>query len=314
MPFFNNYDPSSFGWTANTGIVPFVYRGVNFYNGVHAKTVLLFQALIDDLVTSGAIPSPFNQADGYWGYENREIRNGTTTSFHAYGTAIDIDAVHNGFSSAGVLDTVFDVGKCNAIARKYLCEWGGGWTSPKDPMHFEVHGSPDEVDQLVAGLGGQQSDLESWMASNEDAVKAIVQSVVNDAVSKINANLHKELSTDSIIGSAAFGPNFRNAVKDSAGGAINDNLAKIAGAVGKQLPAQTPVDASGVAGAVQASLAPVLTAQQTAVLAGVAKMLDAFYTRLESSFVAGQLASAPDLGAAIAAVGQSATDLGKKLQ
>jgi hypothetical protein len=328
MPAWGNYDPSSFGWTPNADIVQYSWGGVTFYNGVTRRVKLLFDALLTELVASGTVPSPFVQSDGYWGYEFREITGGGGTSFHGYGLALDVNAVHNGYSAAGVLDTNFDAAKAGSIARKYLCEWGGGWTSPKDPMHFEVHGTPAEVDALVASLGPGTTDLEGWMATNEDAVRAIVTGVVNDKVMPVvnttNARVGKlvhamargtqagvAVDDESMPTPPYSTPNQLAKARDEIAAVrkdVNDLQKAVAG-----LAAPT-VDASGIAGAVQALLQPVVEKAATDTQQGTAKMLDALLATLENDLLAGKVTDAPDVGAALVDAGTKITALGKRFQ
>lgn len=75
-----------------------------------------------------------------WSYENRVVRGELVDkSNHAYGLAIDINALSN------VLGTTGDIPV--EVALQWEIEggdWGGDWSRP-DPMHFETHLTPDEI-------------------------------------------------------------------------------------------------------------------------------------------------------------------------
>ncbi|HWC14101.1 MAG TPA: M15 family metallopeptidase [Actinomycetota bacterium] len=75
-----------------------------------------------------------------WSYENRLVRGAVEgKSNHAFGIAIDVNALSNVLGTAG--DMPVDV------VRQWELEggdWGGDWARP-DPMHFETHLTPEEI-------------------------------------------------------------------------------------------------------------------------------------------------------------------------
>jgi hypothetical protein len=75
-----------------------------------------------------------------WSYENRGVRGlETFKSNHAFGLAIDVNALTN------VLGTTGDMPE--EVVRQWEAEggeWGGDWSRP-DPMHFETHFTPQEI-------------------------------------------------------------------------------------------------------------------------------------------------------------------------
>jgi Putative peptidoglycan-binding domain-containing protein len=149
MPHFNNYHPETFGWTDSPHkehIVNYSFNGVDFVGGVHKSTVGIWNLLLNELVNKYHYPLIAGEC---WGWSYRNIRNGTVKSFHAFGTAIDINASHNGFSPSGAIvpHTMPDI--MGTIARKYYCEWGGSWRKPKDNMHIEYHGTEAEIPSLI---------------------------------------------------------------------------------------------------------------------------------------------------------------------
>ena len=95
---------------------------------------------------------------GCWGWADRPIKGSTTTSNHASGTAIDLNApAHPQGVSAGKTFTRSQISAVSAILARYhgLIVWGGSWDLPDtDGMHFEgAHGStPEQVTALAATL------------------------------------------------------------------------------------------------------------------------------------------------------------------
>lgn len=74
-----------------------------------------------------------------WSYENRDVRGAGAKSSHAFGIAVDINALANPLGTTG--DVPEDV------VRQWEAEggeWGGDWTR-SDPMHFETHLTPKEI-------------------------------------------------------------------------------------------------------------------------------------------------------------------------
>jgi len=74
-----------------------------------------------------------------WSYLNRDIRGGGGKSNHAFGLAVDINALSNPVGTAGDMPPEV-VSQWKAEGG----EWGGDWSRP-DPMHFETHLTPDEI-------------------------------------------------------------------------------------------------------------------------------------------------------------------------
>ena len=74
-----------------------------------------------------------------WSYINRNVRGGNVKSSHAFGIAIDINALANPLGTAGDMP--------DEVVRQWEAEggdWGGDWSRP-DPMHFETHLTPAEI-------------------------------------------------------------------------------------------------------------------------------------------------------------------------
>lgn len=74
-----------------------------------------------------------------WGYANRDIRGGTSKSYHAWGLALDVNATIN---PMGPRATKFPETATRALAHKYGLRWGLDYKGArKDAMHFEFIGS-----------------------------------------------------------------------------------------------------------------------------------------------------------------------------
>lgn len=74
-----------------------------------------------------------------WSYLNRDVRGATSKSNHAYGLAIDINALANVLGTSGNMPM--------EVVEQWEIEggdWGGDWSRP-DPMHFETHLTPKEI-------------------------------------------------------------------------------------------------------------------------------------------------------------------------
>lgn len=74
-----------------------------------------------------------------WSYSNRDIRGAESKSNHAFGIALDVNALSN------VLGTTGDM-PAEVVAQWEIegGDWGGDWDRP-DPMHFETQLTPKEI-------------------------------------------------------------------------------------------------------------------------------------------------------------------------
>ena len=74
-----------------------------------------------------------------WSYENRAVRGEENKSNHAFGLAVDVNALANPLGTVGDMP--------EEVVRQWEAEggeWGGDWSRP-DPMHFETHLTPKEI-------------------------------------------------------------------------------------------------------------------------------------------------------------------------
>jgi hypothetical protein len=154
MPYPNSNHPDQWGWQHGDAadIVPFSYGGHIFYNGVARGTERLFKLALDTIIPR--IPGGIYQAndqpspdDGTWGYEDRISRNSSAISFHAFGLALDINAVQNPNATdvppASPYRLPQNTGDLlDAACGQGMFRFGGDWG---DWMHIEIHGSPSEV-------------------------------------------------------------------------------------------------------------------------------------------------------------------------
>jgi D-alanyl-D-alanine carboxypeptidase-like protein len=94
----------------------------------------IFEARAPEYAASIASGTPDD-----WSYGNRAIRGETTKSNHAFGLAIDINALSNVLGTAGDMPV--------EVVEEWELEggaWGGHFSRP-DPMHFETHLTPEEI-------------------------------------------------------------------------------------------------------------------------------------------------------------------------
>jgi hypothetical protein len=118
---------------------------------VHKKVAYIFTAFINELVERGYSLDNDQQRDD-WGYACRKIKNSTSWSNHAWGLAVDINALDNPRQSPLRTDMPSWVKEAGPLKAKYGLRWGGTFSSTPDPMHFEFMGTPAEADKITAKL------------------------------------------------------------------------------------------------------------------------------------------------------------------
>lgn len=150
-PEWNNYDPSSMGWTKGQ-FEPFSYKGVSFPMGVnnHPGVATIFTHMLDALVPH--IPGGLVSGQCWGGDTADAVHN----SFHLYGLALDLNAPENPQTGnthhyGSEYELPADTG---TIIRPFGAEWGGDWTqnTPPDYMHVELQLTPADVTALAAQL------------------------------------------------------------------------------------------------------------------------------------------------------------------
>lgn len=106
---------------------------------VYKQAAPAFEGLLTDLAKLGYTPTSSG------GFNYRNIRGGDRLSQHAFGTAIDINALANQLGQSTT-----DIPQAAQLAAKYGLEWGGNWKGRPDPMHFEYAGQGFTPDPSVA--------------------------------------------------------------------------------------------------------------------------------------------------------------------
>lgn len=88
-----------------------------------------------------------------WGWNFRAIRGASRLSNHASGTAIDLNAPKHPLGAVNTF-TKEQVKAIRSIlaALDGVVRWGGDYSGRKDEMHFEIVGSPAQVDRVAARL------------------------------------------------------------------------------------------------------------------------------------------------------------------
>ncbi|MFN2525225.1 MAG: M15 family metallopeptidase [Actinomycetota bacterium] len=131
-------DPDASGFkTRNIVEIEFLGRAMFVHKGAvrhFLRLERLFEARAPDYAAAVVSGVPDD-----WSYLNRPVRGGTSKSTHAFGIAIDVNALANLLGTAGDMP--------EEVVSQWEIEggdWGGDWTRP-DPMHFESHLTPDEI-------------------------------------------------------------------------------------------------------------------------------------------------------------------------
>lgn len=125
-------DPSSADWQSKNLKTIEPVKGQKWT--VYAPAAAAFEGLIGDLIQRGYQP----QSSG--GFNYRKIRGSDKLSQHAFGTAIDLNAMTNAMGQKAT-----DIPDAAALAKKWNLDWGGNWKDRPDPMHFEYTGVNSEA-------------------------------------------------------------------------------------------------------------------------------------------------------------------------
>ncbi len=113
------------------GRAMFVHRGAS-------RHFLRLERLFEARAPEYAAAVSLGELDD-WSYENRDVRGAGSKSSHAFGIAVDINALANPLGTTGDMP--------EEVVRQWETEggeWGGDWSRP-DPMHFETHLTPKEI-------------------------------------------------------------------------------------------------------------------------------------------------------------------------
>lgn len=176
-------------------IIPIIAGGVKLY--IHKAVAHLFKGFLDELVATG-YRLDLNADD--WGYNNRDIRGRPgTKSNHAWGLAIDINAISNpmteahpshagraGHDSRGVHTDMPP--ETAGLAKKWGLTWGANYNGTrKDAMHFEFLGTPSDVKKYPIG-GTQATPEKPAERKEEDDLRYIYAVEGNDQALFLTVN------------------------------------------------------------------------------------------------------------------------------
>lgn len=89
-----------------------------------------------------------------WGYAERPIRGSQTTSNHASGTALDINATRHPMGHRGTF-TKAQTQRIREQLKRYegCIRWGGDYSGRTDEMHFEINKPPKTCYRVAKKLG-----------------------------------------------------------------------------------------------------------------------------------------------------------------
>jgi hypothetical protein len=120
-----------------------------------------------------------------WGWAVRDIRGGSSWSFHAPGIAVDLNSWHHpiGVSPERTMNSR-QREACRRIARDLHLRWGGDFSRP-DGMHFEYYGTPDELaDDLKRLPQTKPEPPKEWdELATEEQIQAAAKAGAQEAVS-----------------------------------------------------------------------------------------------------------------------------------
>jgi hypothetical protein len=133
-------------------IVEIDFLGEPMYvNKLASRHFLRLASIFRTLAPEYAATIAEGQTDD-WSYLNRTVRGETFKSNHAFGLAVDINALQNPLGTAGNIPI--------EVIRQWEAEggaWGGEFARP-DPMHFETHLTPEELKERYKRDGTPKGD------------------------------------------------------------------------------------------------------------------------------------------------------------
>jgi hypothetical protein len=131
-------NPDSHGYRSRN-IAQIDFLGRTMFVNKRAKRHFLRLAQVFQARAPGYASSVATGTLDDWSYLNRSIRGEQAKSNHAFGLAIDVNALANPLGAKGDMPA--------AVVAEWKREggaWGGSWSRP-DPMHFETHLTPEEI-------------------------------------------------------------------------------------------------------------------------------------------------------------------------
>ena len=140
------------------------------------------------------------------GYNFRKIAKSDRYSCHAYGLAVDINWSLNPVTRDGSLKTNFKdstIAKILEIKTKDglpVFRWGGNYRSYKDPMHFEIFVTPDELSKGIIRKNFDQKEYVKLGLANKPLRKGDKGDSVVHIQNLLNEILNKRLVEDGDFG------------------------------------------------------------------------------------------------------------------
>lgn len=128
------------------------FAGVKFPNGILAGDVAIIARWQLRRYVADVEPLHAGQC---WGWFVKEIEGSDDVSNHSAGCAWDINAQRHVMGKpASESMTARQISACRAIVRDSgsVLRWGGDYRGRKDPMHWEVIGSPAAAERLATKI------------------------------------------------------------------------------------------------------------------------------------------------------------------
>jgi D-alanyl-D-alanine carboxypeptidase len=187
--------PDDLGWgkPCPTGrITTFTAGGISLT--AHEAAAPIFAAFIEHIVGRGYPVAGAVKDD--WGYNCRQIAGSGSWSWHAWGLAIDLNALKNPMGPSLVTDMPSWI---DDVAGRYGLFWGGNFNRRKDAMHFELHLTPAEAAEMRESLEKEADFVEkatffAWL--NEWATTGSGKAAIRQAATTRPAK--SEISADSV--------------------------------------------------------------------------------------------------------------------
>jgi hypothetical protein len=122
---------------------------------VHERVAGIFTAFVDELVARPPGYKVEGEQRDDWGYAPRHIKDDPSRpwSNHAWGLAIDINAPANPMKAPLTTNMPAWVREPGPLMHTYGLRWGGHFSDPPDPMHFEFMLRPEDADRITHELG-----------------------------------------------------------------------------------------------------------------------------------------------------------------
>jgi hypothetical protein len=123
--------------------------------GVHKVVRPIFIAVIDGLVYDKGERWLTQKRDDY-GPSNRRIRGSDDGwSYHRWAMAVDLNATTNPSVGSGHPHRTDMPKGVSEFCAHFMCEWGGDWNNPYDPMHIQFVGTRKQAGALVHKIHGR---------------------------------------------------------------------------------------------------------------------------------------------------------------